>query len=271
MILLLCLLLFSDNGTEATLARAHHRLDASGAEDFGELVVAAGRAFRNAPYQGGTLERNAEEALVVELGAFDCVTLIESALALARTHHLERESLAAFSRELQRIRYRDGEIDGYPSRLHYTTDWIRDNQARGHVRDITATLGGIVDPRPIDFMSTHRGLYPHLVESDANHAAILEVEKRLADEPRIYLPKEKIASVERRIEEGDLLALTSSVPGLDFAHTGIATFVDGRLHMLHASSANGLVEVTRHPLADYMAAQKSQTGIVVFRPIAPAH
>ena len=47
-----------------------------------------------------------------------------------------------FIKNLETIRYRNGVLDGYPSRLHYFTDWIRNNEQKGLVRDITSELGG---------------------------------------------------------------------------------------------------------------------------------
>jgi hypothetical protein len=41
---------------------------------------------------------------------------------------------------------------------------------------------------------------------------------------------------------------------------------DGRIHLLHASSANGKVEISELPLADYLKKIKSNTGIMVARP-----
>ena len=62
---------------------------------------------------------------------------------------------------LQQIRYRRGRVDGYASRLHYFTDWIRDNEQKGLVRELTADLGGVQDFEAIDFM-TQAGIRHHL-------------------------------------------------------------------------------------------------------------
>ena len=46
-----------------------------------------------------------------------------------------RKSWRDFIYNLKRMRYRSGEINGYPSRLHYVSDWIVDNRFRGNFAD----------------------------------------------------------------------------------------------------------------------------------------
>ena len=62
-----------------------------------------------------SLDRDGEEELVIRTDAVDCLTFVEYTLAQALG--------SSFTENLQKIRYRDGIIDGYPSRLHYTSDW----------------------------------------------------------------------------------------------------------------------------------------------------
>ena len=67
---------------------------------------------------------------------FDCVTYVEEVMALAWHADLD-EAIAA----LQRVRYTNGVID-YGRRRHITmAQWIPENIAAGHVRDVTRELG----------------------------------------------------------------------------------------------------------------------------------
>ena len=134
------------------------------------------------------------------------------------------------------------------------------------VKDITAELGGVELEKAINFMGTHRNLYPFLA-SDENYEAMLAVEKDIAEEKLCYLPQGQIEGKEHLIKSGDILALATSIKGLDVTHTGIAIHQpDGRLHLLHASSKNGEVEISELPLADYLKNIKSNIGIIVARP-----
>ena len=111
-------------------ARAQH-LDTL---PIGEIMARIGRTIVGMPYVPATLEVPGPERLVVNLREFDCVTFVENTLALARVVRSGQGGYDAFKRELLRIRYRGGKLEGYPSRLHYFSDWIADYQAKGIVR-----------------------------------------------------------------------------------------------------------------------------------------
>ncbi len=235
--------------------------------DLGDSLVQLGKSFLGTPYVEKTLEIGPEESLVVNLRGLDCTTFVENVLAFGLLIKNGESAYEDFTDHLKTIRYRDGELLGYPSRLHYFTDWIRNNQAKGLVRDISAELGGTELIKPLDFMGTHRELYPFLA-SDENYGAMLEVEAELAQQPLCYLPQGQIGEREHLIRSGDIIALATSVKGLDVTHTGLAIKLeDGRIHLLHASSSNGAVEITREPLVDYLKHIKGNIGIVVARPL----
>ncbi len=244
---------------------------------LGETMAILGTTFVGFPYEPGTLELPGPEDLVVNLREFDCVTLVEHLLVLGRLT-LEGDALspddddafrARYREELQRVRYRGGTLDGYPSRLHYFSEWIRDGEAKGLLRDVTEELGGEPDPRPIHFMSSHPEAYRQLAEDPALVEEIRATEARISAEPRFYIPQARIAEVEDRIENGDIIAAVSSVDGLDIAHTGIALHHDGRLHLLHAPLVGESVEISERPLADRIQSISGQIGIMVARPLTP--
>jgi hypothetical protein len=232
---------------------------------LGATIVRIAETFVGAPYVPGTLEAEGPERLIVNLRVFDCVTLVESVLALARVVHARDPDFHAFTRELARFRYRDGEQAGYPSRLHYFSEWISDNERRGLVRNITAELGGVPYDEPVNFMSRNVTAYRQL-GAEPNLRAIEEIEARLAAEARFRIPQESIARVASGIEDGDVIAATSSIEGLDIAHTGFAIWRDGRLHLLHAPLVGSVVEISERPLADRIGRLTTQHGIMVARP-----
>lgn len=234
---------------------------------LGDTIVAVGKSFLDTPYVEKTLEVGETETLVVNLQGLDCTTFVENVLAFGTMLKSKQDSFEDFTKILETIRYRDGDLKGYPSRLHYFTEWIRNNEKKGLVKDITSDLGGIELNKPINFMGTHRSLYPFLSD-DTNFAIIQQAEKELAKENLCYLPQDRIKSKEQQIQSGDIIALATSIKGLDVTHTGIAIHQpDGRLHLLHASSKNGKVEITQEPLVDYLKNIKSNIGIIVARPV----
>jgi hypothetical protein len=271
-----------EHETEADWAIARAAVEWGREQDLdllpvGEVVAMMGMTFLGTTYEPGTLELPGEEALVVNLRAFDCVTLVEHLLVLARLVVAADETVLAdesafrehYRSELTRLRYRDGRIDGYPSRLHYFSDWIRNGERKGWVSDVTADLGGIRDDRPIHFMTSNPTAYRQLQEDPANVEAIAAVEARLNAEPRYFIPQEEIAAAAPGIRNGDVIAAVSTLEGLDIAHTGIALWHSGRLHLLHAPLVGETVELSARPLAERMMGISSQKGIMVARPLDP--
>jgi hypothetical protein len=172
-----------------------------------------------------------------------------------------------YSGILERIRYRGGTLDGYSSRLHYFSEWISDNSDKGILRNVSREIGGVVDTERIDFMTTHADAYRQLGEDPQFLPALEAVESRLNESPRFYVPEERIEEVAERIRDGDVIAVTSTVAGLDIAHTGIALWRDGRLHLLHAPLVGGVVQISEVPLAERILRIGSQDGVMVARPL----
>ena len=235
---------------------------------FGSLIVEAGQHFMGRPYVGYTLEAEGPEQLVVNLSQFDCFTFMETSIALAHTARSPQATFATYRAALQDLRYRQGVISGYASRLHYTSDWAYDNQAAGLVVDRTLSLGGIPYKKDIHFMTQHRKSYQQL-KANRHFRAMRRVERQLNKHKRYYLPKASIPDIEHLIEVGDILAITTTIEGLDIVHVGFAIFRETRLHMLHASSTTNQVMITQKPLAQILAKSETRSGIMVFHPLRP--
>ncbi len=240
---------------------------------MGEAMVRIGESFVGWPYGPGTLEVAGEEDVVINFEEFDCVTLVENVLALARfvkTHDStilasDLRAREAYKRAIQEIRYRRGRVDGYPSRLHYFSEWISDNEAKGLVKEVTQELGGEEDSKAIDFMSTHPEAYRQLADP-ANVRAIMDTEFQLSGMTRFRIPEGEISILASSIQNGDIIAATSTVDGLDVAHTGLAYWQGTELHLLHAPLVGESVEVSRLPLGERILRLTGQDGIRVARP-----
>ncbi|WP_282160059.1 N-acetylmuramoyl-L-alanine amidase-like domain-containing protein [Ulvibacterium marinum] len=234
--------------------------------DFGKTMVAIGKTFMGTPYVAKTLEVGEIETLVINLHGLDCTTFVENVLAFSILLKKGQSDFGNFTQALETIRYKDGKLDGYASRLHYFSEWIANNEKKGLLKDITSEIGGIEITKDINFMSTHRDLYPFL-KDDGNFQKIQASENYLNDQSICVLPQDQIESNEHLIQSGDIIALATSINGLDVTHTGIATREnDGRIHLLHASTGSMEVEVTELPLSEYLKKVKKNTGIMVARP-----
>jgi hypothetical protein len=258
----------------------------------GEVAAILGSTFVGSPYVPGGLELPGPERLVVNLSTFDCVTFVEHMLVLARlvvdpafTPSRDQagdggrgEGGAAvaddrfrerYRRELAAFRYRHGHADGYESRLHYFTEWMDRGIEGGRLEEVTAQLGGIPDPRPIHFMTSNPEAYRQLREGPELLPFFREKEARLSGRTRLFVPQGRIAEVEAGVRNGDVIAAVSTVEGLDIAHTGLAIWHDGRLHLLHAPLVGDSVEISARPLAERIQGIRGQSGIRVVRPLDP--
>ncbi|MDR0787573.1 MAG: DUF1460 domain-containing protein [Gemmatimonadota bacterium] len=247
---------------ESTILRAQR--EGLPARPLGERIATLGSWFVGSEYIPGTLEV-VPEGLVINLRQFDCVTFVESMLAMARVLGTPEPTFDRFMDEVRTIRYRDGVITGYASRLHYFSDWIHENEKRGIVKNITASLGGIPLTEPTSFMSSHRDLYSAL-QSPEVFAQVRAQEQALNSISRYWIPKAQIASIAGELQNGDIIAATSATEGLDIAHTGIVIRVDGKPHLMHAPLVGSVVEISERPLADRIQGISGQTGIMVARP-----
>ena len=242
----------------------------------GRAATRVGELAAGTPYVAFTLEEylraggdpTTTEPLTLSLTKFDCVSLVESCLAVSRVaDDRANPTWDRFGREVERMRYRGGERRDYASRLHYFSEWISDGARRGLLRDLGAELGGVVDARPLRFMTGHRGSYPALA-NEAAFQAIAAMERSLDQQPRHVIPPSRIPEVADRIESGDVLAFATSIAGLDVTHSAFAyRGADGVLRVLHAPLSGGAVEVTRTTLPEYVAAIRRSTGILVARPL----
>lgn len=229
------------------------------------LLEKIGRSFIGSPYKAHTLETDGEESLVINLHEFDCTTFVETCLALTTTFKMGGYTFDSYQYILKRIRYRNGYIDGYNSRLHYFTDWITDNSELGYVKDATKIFDGIPYPNKVNFMSTHISSYPQLAKDSTLIPGLKKIEQEISSRHYYYIPKEHIKDNEIYLEEGWIVAFTTDIPGLDIIHTGITVRVGDEIHLLHASSDAGRVVVSKESLTDYIMKNKLQTGIMLLK------
>ncbi len=236
---------------------------------IGDVVARVGRELIGTPYVGGTLEGTGPEQCRFTLSGLDCVTFFESCLAIALGCKNGNEvSIETIERSIQHTRYRGGVLDGYCSRLHYTAEWLSDNETKGVVRDITRELSGAVPfALHVDFMSTHPQFYPALKENPALVKTMQGIEQRINATKHWIVPKDNVSAIEQYLQNGDIVAIATSKAGLDYAHTGlIAVSEDGVRHFLHASSAKKQVTFDSS-ISSYLQTVSSDTGISIARPL----
>jgi hypothetical protein len=218
--------------------------------------------FIGKPYRAKTLEINGSEKLVVNLREFDCCTFVESVMAVFLTIKEHKTDFGAFKQNLTNIRYRNGQIDGYASRLHYASDWIRDNCKKGIIEMVSHDAGQKIS-FGLNYMSTHTELYPALKSNPAAVEDIKKIEIEAGKTRFFYVSKHNLKSVENSIRQGDILCFVTSLAGLDISHLGIAYRTDSVLTFIHASQGAKKVVVNPGTLADYCMNIESNKGIII--------
>ena len=239
-------------------------------------IVEFGKSFRGNPYPKSKIDTTrrvdgsvklqpiSAEVLVVNLRLFDCVTFVENMIALTQTRRAKQPSFDIFKNYLAKVRYRNAEID-YAARFHYFSDWLFENEKRGILKNITQEIGGEVFNKTVFYMSLKKDTMYGNMADPRTFARMQKVENDITHREKYFIPKDKVADIESKIKDGDIIGITNRLEGMDMAHAGIALWQNGRLYMLHASSQFRQVLITDVPLADYLARNKSQTGIMVGR------
>lgn len=232
---------------------------------WSQIIPTVASYWMGTPYLANTLEVDGDEHLVVNLREMDCTTYVEYVLAISTILNLEEPTWDDFTQALVKIRYRNGAINGYNSRLHYFTEWLQNKVENGTLILISDSIGDSSLNSDVRFMSENPQYYRQLKNDSSMVENVRQTEKTIAKYRMRQITKEKIPSIEKYIKNGDIIALVSTVNGLDVSHVGFAQFVGTRLHFLHASTTTKQVELTKIPLSDYLRARPTVTGILVGR------
>jgi len=235
-----------------------------------EVMVEIGKSFLGTEYIASTLETAGAETLVVNLTGLDCTTFLENVLTFGRVVKKGKTDFNDYLKELEYIRYRDGKIENYTSRLHYFSDWIFENSKKGIVKNVTKEIGGEPIKFQTGFMSQNPDKYKMLKANPEFVPVMKAKEDEINARQYYYIPKDKVEQHEGKIQNGDLIAITTNLKGLDIGHVGVAVKMDdGRIHFMHAPLVGAKVQISDNPLPEYLAKIKKHTGIIVLRPIEP--
>ena len=226
--------------------------------------------FIGRPYVASTLEGDADERLVINTRELDCTTLVENVVALTLCAQNKQYTHHAYKRALVNLRYRGGVIDGYPSRLHYFTEWITDNTKSGMVSEVQMSKAPFtaVQTVKVNYMSTHPQSYQALREHPEFVSAISKMEKQVSGAKYRFIPKKSVGNkslLRKVINDGDIIAITCKKAGLDIAHLGFAVWKKDGLRLLNASQLHKKVVLEPMTLYKYLQKHSSHTGIRIIR------
>jgi hypothetical protein len=232
-----------------------------------ELMFKIANKFIGTPYVGNTLEGSDGELCRINFEGLDCVTFYELVLCMARSFKKGNFDINSLVNEVIYVRYRGGVLDGYESRLHYTSDWIHENVKKGVVTDITKSLGGIKFEPKVSFMSSNPDKYAALKNNPKLVKIIKKFEDDINSRKHYFIPKDNVNLIEDELQNSDIICIVTSIKGLDYSHTGIISKAEnGDAHLFHASTNQKKV-IIDEPISEYLKKSKSALGITVLRPL----
>lgn len=234
-------------------------------------MIYFGKQFLGIPYVAHTLEEGTREHLIVNTRGLDCTTFVETVFALYLCDKSNERTFDAFCKNLSKIRYRNGRMTDYTSRLHYFTWWGEDNEALGLVEQVVRDQAPFtaIQTVNINYMSTHPELYKQLKLHPDFVPAIKRQEQASNGRKYRYIPKSRLNGSRQElgaVHTGDIISIITNKDGLDTSHVGIVFWEGGKLHLMHASSLYKKVVMDSKTFYDYSQAQKSHLGIRVYRP-----
>ena len=272
----LFLLLFGVQPAVAQSPRSHYlpedsiaieKLLASQRQD----VLYYARKFLGCPYVAHTLELYPDdERLVLNTRELDCTTYVDVVAALTLCARRGETTFGQFLRQLQQQRYWNGVCDGYASRIHYFSDWIRDNTRLGFATELQQPDPPFtaVQTVSVSYMTTHPDAYVSLKRHPEYIPKIDKQEKNLTGCKFRYIPTEQVAdtkTMRQSVHDGDIVCIVTAASGLDIAHLGIAVWHDDGLYRIDASSIHKKVVEEPAPLRTYLEKRSQAKGIRVVR------
>ena len=206
----------------------------------GSRIDVLSRHFLGHSYKPNPLIGSADtaEVFTASLDGFDCVTYIETVLALARASNVDD-----FIEWLRKIRYEQGRIQ-WERRNHYMTVWIRNNVRQGIIRPVSKPA----------------------VPTVSRERVLNVVPGLAAQRTRVkFVPKRAVPRLEPHLQSGDLIFFVSTRKNLDVFHAGIIVRDGTSVLMRHASRSQGFV--VEQELSEFLKANR-MAGVIVVRPQA---
>lgn len=235
-------------------------------QQISELIRFYSTRHLGITYVGGLLEEPPVETLVITLQGSDCVLFVEHAMAMTMTTMQGSADFEQFASNLALFRYGDGIIDGYASRLHYFSDWLRTNASFSRIR-ILFQYDELPSLSNVHFMSSNRESYRQLAESDSLFARIGQREQELNSYSGLrFIPQDDIPNFETQLKTGDILSFVTTIDGLDISHTAIVKREGDSVGFWHASTTGSVIEDPK-TIYEYTRDRRNVKGIIVARPL----
>jgi hypothetical protein len=244
-----------------------------GSDTYPVYAAAMLKDFEGTPYGGGS-NGCPQAHTLVNVKQMDCMTFVENYWAMVFTRHLisqmkdqpeEEEMFAMYVQNLNAIRYYAGVNQRNEDRIQYLTSGFIQLEKAGVLEAVGKQA---CEPlkRNIHYVSSNKTKFGGFTD----WAFIQNKEKEMSQYPYHMFSKNEISKYAELAQDGDLVGLVTTVPGLDVSHCGVITKKGPKVYMTHASSVKKQLVVAQ-PLEEYLSNRTTISGIVVFRPVFPVN
>ncbi len=237
------------------------RLTSAAEPNFLQRLLIYSERAKGTPYRWFPLGEGAKGKYdrdpLIDFTRVDCLTFCEQTLAMA----LSQNSDEMFQ-ILQRLRYRDGNID-IRSRNHFMiADWLPNNSWL--VEDVTSAIGGELMTSMTKAIDRKSVLHKRGV-----------LEKELSDIPPPqtiavqYIPEANLPEIKAKLQGGEIGCVVQSRPGIIVAHLGfVLRDGAGRIFYRNASARPGVKRVVDEDFDDlvkFLKRNPSWVGMIFLR------
>lgn len=238
---------------------------------IGDRMVRIALELKGTPYKGFTLEIDDHiESPSANFHGQDCWTFFEIVLGTARMLETPRKNYEPghLLDQIELTRYRGGTCHGnYLDRIHYLAEWYQDNHKRGTIKDLTKSFPHTRMPAQCGEMTRLWKYYRYLKENPDLRQGMAKHEARLNRTAVFMIPKAKVAAMEAKLQNGDIIGIARHDKGSYCSHVGIIV-VDqaGTRRFMHASTTYQKVTLDSS-ISKYLHKFKKHAGILVARPL----
>jgi len=240
---------------------------------LGRRTATVGLALRGTRYVNFTLEIDDHiESPSVNFHGLDCWTFYEVSLGFARMLRVKSSGYRPqdLLHMIELERYRQGHCTGgYLSRMHFLEEVFYDNTKRGLAINPTRSLGGVRVRRTIREMTIGWKSYRYLRNNRSLRRKMTRIEDQVSKLPVYYIPKSKVAAIERHIQTGDIIAITCADSSAYTSHVGMALRKGNTARFVHATSSRskGRKVIVDKRISSYLKESRNHSGIIIYRPL----
>ena len=208
---------------------------------IGDRIARIALALNGTPYQSYTLEiHDRIESPSANFLGQDCWTFFEICLGMARMLETpqQRYQPEDLLKQIEWTRYRGGTCRGnYLDRIHYLAEWYIDNDRRGTIDDLTRKFPTRKMPPQCGEMTRLWKYYRYLKHNPDLRQGMARHEHRLNRTAVYMVPKEKVAAIEPKLRNGDIIGIARHDQGSYCSHVGlIVVDREGKRRFMHAST-----------------------------------